>query len=221
MLQEENHGFNTSSHKNNAKSHYVLEMDKAKVFWVVVLSLLALTFVFVFGYWTGQNNIKEYTALAKEVASPQSLSLNQNDISAILEEETTTFVTKEENLETQKKAVQDTAFNTSSVPNITKERVENKPVVEKTTKKVQQTKKTSVVTKGRKYAIQLASFKEENKALKLREQLLGKGFGGYVVRIGNFYRVRVGNFTDYNKAANVLSTVMRQFRISDAYIFRI
>ena len=29
MLQEENHGFDTT-HKNNAKSHYVLEMIRLK-----------------------------------------------------------------------------------------------------------------------------------------------------------------------------------------------
>ena len=138
-----------------------------------------------------ENNVKEYTALAKEVASPQSLSLNQNDISAILEEES---ATKEENLVTEKKDMQREDFTLSSIPNITKEKVEKepsqrKPVVEKTTKKVQESKNAPVVKGEKKYAIQLASFKEENKALKLREQLLGKGFGGYVVRIGNFYRL--------------------------------
>jgi cell division protein FtsN len=200
------------------KSTYILELDKAKIFWSFILTLLVLTFVFVFGYWTGQYQNNQFTSIAKNVDSPEKLSLESQEINEILGEEKeevpvitgqekTTEALKDDIIVEKKQAHEQTVT------------VEKK---EQTVTRTAPSREKKTVHRGeKKYAIQLASFKEQDKALHLREQLLGKGYGGYVIKQGTMYKVRVGNFYEYNRAANTLSKVMRVFGINDAYIFKL
>mgnify|MGYP000973866987 CR=1 FL=1 len=70
MIQDnQQSGFNQGPGKESLapKASYMLNLDRVKIFWIFVLTILVLTFVFVFGYWTGQHNINEFAALAKEM----------------------------------------------------------------------------------------------------------------------------------------------------------
>lgn len=219
--------------KSKDKSRYVLELDKAKMFWTFILSILVLTFVFVFGYWTGQNNAKEYVKITSDMRKPVQLAKGNEETKDLFEEETDHHSTqKNESEKTTKQSLPDDKLEQELSNDSKKEshksvakihKKSSATVTVKAKKSPSHTKSVAKITKSgsKKYAIQLASFTNEKRAKTLREELLGKGFGGYVIKQGRVYRVRVGNFYTYQNAATILAKVMKRFRIKDAYIFNL
>ena len=212
---------------NNKVSNYPFELDRVKVFWIFILTILVLTFVFVFGYWTGQHNSTEFSTFAKEVNSPKDLSSENSEIKELLGDDSTK---KTPQINEKEKAVnQDLKQNLKlGIAEEKKTQPEKEAVDEEseTTKKnkkqsLSKTKKTQLKAeaKGRKYVIQFASFKEKDKANKLKEKIIESGMKAYVVKDGTVYKVRIGNFENYDKAAHSLSKAMKDFKVKDAYIF--
>ncbi|HCL57366.1 MAG TPA: hypothetical protein DHW82_10220 [Spirochaetia bacterium] len=225
MMQEDNNLFSepTLSGGNSQKSG--ISMDKGKIFWVFVIGILVLSFVFVFGYWIGQNNAKDFSSLAKNVNSSKSLSLENEEIKEILSED------KQDNQVVLNKETSDNKtisaeelFNKegsvekpkTNLTHFEKETVNSKQT---TVSKNNTGKKQNLAKGSKKYAIQLASFTSEAKASALKEQLLAMGLKGFVTKDGKIYKVRIGNYDSYNQATAVLSKVINKFKINDAFIF--
>ena len=229
MIQDNQQpGFNQGPGKESVapKASYMLNLDRVKIFWIFVLTILVLTFVFVFGYWTGQHNINEFAALAKEMQPIREAvdKKSGEEFSSLLAEE------REPKAESMEKTLDKDKSEEQSLKNDILDLEEKSVRVEakkermatetpRESKRRDNTQAKSSDDKGKKYIIQLATFTNEKRAVKMRESLLGKGFGGYVVRSGNQYIVRVGKFSEYQLAANTLGEVMRKFRIRDAYIY--
>jgi len=212
---------NTQKNVGGKVSNYTFELDRMKVFWIFILTLLVLTFVFIFGYWTGQQTSSEYSTFAKEVGTPKELSSENSEIRELLGESSKDSHKTTVNIE--KENLGNTDLKEGLAANTKKTEIETEDQ-EETVKKSSPTKKSSktkkvAVDNKRKYIIQFASFKEKNKAVNLRNKIKDSGMKAYITKEGNVYKVRIGNFEDYDKAAHTLSKAMKDFKVKDAYIF--
>jgi len=79
---------------------------------------------------------------------------------------------------------------------------------------------------GGKFLIQVASFTQSNEADRLVTILRQAGFeGAYqaeesIAGVGTRYRVKLGHFNDKTQAAQALTRLKKQERLSDAYIIK-
>ncbi len=237
MLQDGNGGMDSNQGAGapgEQKNKFMLALDKVKIFWMVVLSILVLTFVFVFGYWTGQHNASEYKRLATHIEDVGKVANNDSgnsdhELDLDLKEEKVAFDENKDNdlLETKKEDLTDDLLEADDAVREDKvvHKRENRRVRKEKNQRRESVRKSRAESRvvhkrgSKKYIIQLASFSNKKRAMQLRRELLGKGFGGYIIKKGRMYKVRVGNFVSYGKAANTLGKVMRKFRIRDAYIF--
>lgn len=65
---------------------------------------------------------------------------------------------------------------------------------------------------GKRYTVQVASFRDQQQAQRLVSRLTGAGFAAYIVQsevkgVGVRFRVRVGSFTDFEKARATASRI--------------
>jgi len=89
-----------------------------------------------------------------------------------------------------------------------------------TTKPV--TQKPKPVAKTRAWVVQVASFAERSKALKLRDRLRKANYSSFVESVsstkGTRYRVRVGPVVQRKKADEMKRKIAKQFNIKDALV---
>ncbi len=234
VIQGGNQGFNEnqSQMKNQStesNKFYSISLDKVKIFWMCILSILVLTFVFVFGYWTSQHNVNHYQSAMTEVESTEKVDQEperstSDEVAEVLKEDKSSrekLTVDVEKSEVSEQKVKNQDLTKNLIEEDFKDDVKKENITEeKSLPSRNQVKKVVKSVGTKKYIIQLACFKNRNRAMSLRSELLGKGFGGYVVQSGRIFKVRVGNFENYNNAANTLGKVMRRFRIKDAYIFK-
>lgn len=98
--------------------------------------------------------------------------------------------------------------------------------VEPATTKPTESKTTSVTDKPgsvtRAWVVQVASFSERNKALKLRDRLRKANYKAFVESLstskGTRYRVRVGPVVQRKKADSLKIRIAKEFKIKDALV---
>jgi DedD protein len=81
---------------------------------------------------------------------------------------------------------------------------------------------TPKTTKQRAWVVQVASFSERSKALKLRDRLRKSGYTAFVESVsmskGTLYRVRVGPVVKREKADSLRKKIIKEFKIKDALV---
>ena len=82
--------------------------------------------------------------------------------------------------------------------------------------------KTKTTHKSRAWVVQVASFSEQKKAIKLRDRLRKAKHPTFVESVngkkGQYYRVRVGPLVKRSKAEKLKKKIARQFKIKDALV---
>jgi len=90
------------------------------------------------------------------------------------------------------------------------------PLKESLPKAQKEQKKHLSVAKGKKFAIQVASFRKKKRALEFVESLKKDNYLAYIVAKnlgdkGTWYRVRIGNFSSKSDADSVLKEVKTKY----------
>ena len=252
--------------QNGRKEMYILSLDNNRIFWILSIALLVLVFLFLLGYWIGQDNTGDSTqannsqpidrsvdARLGQVFANRKLSISQSTAggntvsktSGIPATSTTDHsigktdpVIKPDTLSPQhkkewaslNKGKRTIPVKVDSKPNITKKR-RIKPVVRKSVKRsVRRTvnrstvrrRSSSLYTSSGKYAIQVASLGTSGSASRLKSRLASRSFRAYISRAtvnGKlYYRIKVGRFSTYTKARQVLASLKRTREGSRSYI---
>ena len=90
------------------------------------------------------------------------------------------------------------------------------PLKESLPRAQKEEKKRPLVTKGKKFAIQIASFRRKKKALAFVDSLKKDNYQAYIVAKdlgdkGTWYRVRIGNFSSRSDADSTLKEVKTKY----------
>jgi len=97
---------------------------------------------------------------------------------------------------------------------------EKKPTAKEPTTKKPTAKKPA--TKTRAWVVQVASFAERSKALKLRDRLRKSKYSAFVESVssskGTRYRVRVGPVVQRKKADVLKTKIAKEFKLKDALV---
>ena len=221
--------------KAKVKDVYVIEFTRSRIFWSVVIGILILTFIFTFGYWTGTYNSKVVKTESLVGSKEDSLlkdivDVEKKDSSNILDakkgeanKEVSIDLSdvkkndNQENIVSKQDSLSGLSQDKTSISgNKTLKDVKKEKVINKT-KSIED--KKNMPKKG-KFSIQLASFNSKSKALSLKEKLAKDGHKPYIIHSGNLYKVRIGDYSNYNEAANALSNLMKNLKIKDAYIIK-
>jgi len=113
---------------------------------------------------------------------------------------------------------------TNPETSVTKPAEPIKPDVNVTTqaKSVSSKSESKVTGKSRAWVVQVASFSEQKKAIKLRDRLRKAKHPTFVESVngkkGLYYRVRVGPFVKHSKAEKLKKKIAKKFKLKDALV---
>jgi len=241
---------------------YILSLDNNRIFWILSIALLVLVFLFLLGYWIGQDHsdtglqssirhsnrsVDEHLGSLKRMldgrrAAVPSASLAGGRSAAMPQSR----AGKTAALQDGKKLVGALGLKADSLSPEEKRELTMlqkdavRPLVKKTVvpikrvaarrrsarKIARQTRRVrrgdSVYSPSGKYAIQVASLGSSGGASRLRGRLSSRSFRAYISRATvngkRYYRIKVGRFSSYSKARQVLASLQRTSYGRGSYI---
>lgn len=240
--------------QNGRREMYILSLDNNRIFWILSIALLVLVFLFLLGYWIGQDNSggtpQQSTRQRRSSVDDRLGSLRrmldsrrpaQTGMGGTLAGNTTGGMQQGsgDKIDTPsgvKKPATDPGFKTDTMSprerrelamlkkdapkpivknNVSKRTVKQAPVRRSVVRKTvrRRSPKRSVYSSRGKYAIQVASLGTSGGASRLRSRLASRSFRAFVSRATvngkRYYRIKVGRFSSYSRARQVLASLKR------------
>jgi len=163
----------------------------------------------------------ELARMPEQVAPPQpSVPTANRDLPKLVDEHTPPITQIDTSVTESKTVIPPTEKTTVTIKSDIKA---SSPTKTDNAKTVSTTPKATLPTqKTRAWVVQVASFSEQQKAIKLRDRLRKAGHPGFVESItnkkGRYFRVRIGPVVKRSKADKLKKKIAKQFKLKDALV---